>query len=154
MYHQLFELPVAVGRVFMVYGPGPQNERRLIPYVIRSLITGQSPQLSAGTRPVDWIYVDDVVNGLLHLAISPRALGHIVDIGSGQLVTVREVVHSIFRLLGVSRAPSFGSMSDRPFEQVRQADLETTSRYINWQPETTLDEGLTQTIDWFRRQAT
>jgi nucleoside-diphosphate-sugar epimerase len=151
MYHRLFDTPASVARVFMVYGPGPQEERRLVPYVIKSLLNGETPRLTAGTRPVDWVYVLDVIDGLLQMAVAPSAVGEVVDIGSGHLVPVAEVVRRIFRLLGRTDEPPFGSIEDRPYEQVRQADVDSTFRMIKWRPSMDLDRGLSRTVGWFTR---
>jgi nucleoside-diphosphate-sugar epimerase len=64
MFHALFGLPVVILRVFMVYGPGQRDHAKLVPYVITSLLKGETPRLGSGLREVDWIYVDDVVDAL------------------------------------------------------------------------------------------
>ena len=71
MFHALYDLPVVIARVFMVYGPGPQDERKLVPYVVRSLLDGETPSFSSGVRPVDWVFVEDVAEGLVRLAGHP-----------------------------------------------------------------------------------
>ncbi len=68
LFHALYDLPVVVLRVFMVYGPGRQDEAKLVPYVDRSFLAGEPPRLSSGTRAVDWVYVDDVVAAFLAAA--------------------------------------------------------------------------------------
>ena len=93
MFHALYNTPVAILRLFMVYGPGQQDLRKLVPYVTLSLLKGQTPELSSGVRKVDWIYVDDVVAGYLAAATAKgvegehdrsgeRQTGHRAD-GSG-----------------------------------------------------------------------
>src|SRR5262245_53017634 len=109
MFHQLYGTPVVVARVFMVYGPGLQDHRRLIPYVISSLLRNEAPLLSSGQRLVDWIYVDDVVDALLAAAQSHTVEGCVVDVGSGDLVSIRAIVEQIATILGSSIEPGFGS---------------------------------------------
>ena len=65
MFHGLYGTPVVLARLFMVYGPAQKDLRKLIPYLVLSLLRGREPKLSSGSREVDWIYVDDVVDGLI-----------------------------------------------------------------------------------------
>jgi len=150
MYADLYHLDAVIARPFMIYGPGHQDEQKLIPYVIRSLLTGTSVQLSSGTRGVDWIFVDDVVGGLVRLLTADGVAGRVVDLGSGHLVTVRYVVEQIYQTLGCQDAPPFGTLPDRFGERESKADLVTTEALLGWRPEVPLAEGLARTIEWFR----
>jgi UDP-glucose 4-epimerase len=150
MFHKLYGLQVVNLRTFMVYGPGQRDELKLIPYVTRSLQRGEAPQLSSGTRPVDWIYVDDVVNGYLAGAVAPRADGTPIAIGSGQLVTIRSVVEELVELTGSTAQPHFGALPDRPMEHVRCADVERTRQAIGWEPTVPLRTGLARTVEWLQ----
>ena len=64
MFESLYGISVVVPRVFLVYGPGQDDPKKLIPHVVSSLMRGEAPKLSSGTRPVDWVYVNDVAEGL------------------------------------------------------------------------------------------
>ncbi len=79
MFHDLYQTPVVTAKLFMVYGP-EQNPRFLIPHVISSLLEGVAPKVSSGNRSVDWIYVDDVVSGLLAMADAPDIEGGTIDL--------------------------------------------------------------------------
>lgn len=149
MFHQLYETPVTLARLFMVYGPGRQDENKLVPYVVRSLLDGRDPSLSSGVRPVDWIHVDDVVEGLVRLAGAEGVDGQRVDLGTGVLTPVRGVVELLYRQLAPERAPSFGALGDRKAEQVRRADVEQTRLRLGWQPTIELESGLARTVEWF-----
>ncbi len=150
MFHALYRTPVALARIFMVYGPGQWDTTKLVPYVISSLLKGEPPALSSGVRPVDWIYVDDVVSGLMDLGAGKGPLAQPVDLGSGTLVTIRSVVEEIESLLGRAGESNFGALADRPFEQVRRADSEASFRALGWRPVVDLRTGLEQTIEWLR----
>jgi UDP-glucose 4-epimerase len=151
MFHELYQTPVVLARLFMVYGPD-QHPRFLIPYVISSLLDGFSPKLSSGTRPVDWIYIDDVVSGLIAMAHVSGIEGCTIDLGSGTLVTIRELVHKLVSLVNYQIQPLFGAIPDRPLEQVRVANAATSYTQLGWRPETTLDEGLKRTVEWYRKR--
>jgi UDP-glucose 4-epimerase len=150
MCHTLYQTPVTIARVFMVYGPGQKDTKKLIPYTILSLLRGVPPRLTSGERPVDWIYVQDVVEGLLAIAQSENLDGRTVELGTGSLVTVREVVENIAELIKADVQPQFGSVAQRPMEQVRKADHMGTHNIMGWQARTSLREGLEATIRWYR----
>jgi nucleoside-diphosphate-sugar epimerase len=126
MFHELYQLPVVMARLFMVYGPRQHDFKKVIPYTITSLLKKKVPQFSSGLRPVDWIYVDDVVEGLIAAGVDRQDAGYTVDLGSGALVTIRDVVLEIARLMGAKNALDFGSVPERPMERVRKADTAAT----------------------------
>ncbi len=151
MFHQLYGVPVTMLRPFMAYGPG-QKPFKLIPHTILSLLKGEPPKLSSGVRPVDWVYVQDVVTAFLAAAVRPEAIGAVIDLGSGCLVPVRKVIEQIHELIPQSPAPLFGALADRMMETVRCAETATALRTLDWKATTPLSEGLSQTIDWYRLQ--
>lgn len=152
MFNALYRLPVVILRLFMVYGPGQRDTRKLVPYTILSRLRGIAPSLSSGTRPVDWIYVEDVVTALILAATRPDVEGKTLDIGSGRLVTVREVVERIASLVPSPAEPVFGGAADRLHEQVRVADISGAEAALSWRPEVSLDAGLERTVAWYRER--
>jgi UDP-glucose 4-epimerase len=151
MFHALYETPVVIARIFMVYGPG-QASRFLIPSVISSFLQEESPQLTSGKRPVDWIYVDDLVAGLLAIATVPGLEGQTIDLGSGTLATIREVIEHLVDIINPIVEPAFGAIADRPMEQVRVADSTISFEKLGWKAETSLKEGLSLTTNYYREQ--
>lgn len=152
MFHALYELQVATLRVFMVYGPGQSDGTKLIPYVTQSLLRGQPPELSSGTRKVDWVYVDDVVSAFVAAACTDSMGGQAVDVGSGEPVTIRSLVERLARMLGGDVRPIFGARADRPAEREPVADVTHTEQLLGWTASTPLDVGLARTVAWFRAE--
>lgn len=148
MFHALYGLSVVIARVFMVYGPDQKDRNKLIPYVTDCLLRGNSPRIGSGVRAVDWIHVDDVVEGLLVLATTPGIDGRTLDLGTGRLVTVREVVEHLSGIIASAGVPCFDSSGDRPMEQVRQADVETIRAATGWSHKLSLEDGLADTVRW------
>ena len=153
MFNALYKTPVVTARLFMVYGPGQNDYKKLIPYVTRSLLRDDVPRLMSGTREIDWIYVDDVIDAYLALAEAPGIEGCTIDVGSGKLTSVRDVVTKIVDILSPEVQPDFGSINDRPMERVRVADVQSALEITGWKPRTTLSEGLAKTVDWYRKYA-
>jgi len=154
MFHTLYKTPVVNTRIFMVYGPGRQPDARFVPHVISSLLSGEAPKLTRGERKVDWIYIDDLIEGLLACAKSDDVLGGTVDLGSGCLTELRSVALLIAQLIGTEIRPEFGALPDRRMEQVRVADVRRTYDQIGWRPRTSLETGLRNTIAWYRARDT
>lgn len=150
MFNALFELPVVILRVFMVYGPGQSDLTKLIPYVTTSLLDGKAPTFTSGTREVDWIFVQDVVDAYVASLTAPDIAGKTIEVGSGTLHSVRQIVEKLFALLSPESQPYFGGVSDRPMEQVRRADTDTAETLLAWRTRVGIDEGLRATVDWYR----
>ncbi len=153
MARALYDLPFVRARMFMVYGPGQWDLRKLVPYTVLSLLDGGEPSFTSGERPVDWVFVDDVVEGLARIGRRPDLDGATVDLGSGALATVREVVELLFAILAPDRRPRFGARDDRPAEQVRMAEIRETERQLGWRPATDLRAGLEATVEWYRNES-
>jgi UDP-glucose 4-epimerase len=145
MFHLLYQMPAVITRIFMSYGPG-QPDWKIIPYVISSLLRGEAPRVASPDRPVDWIYGPDVCEGLLAVAAAPGVEGASIDIGSGRLTSIREIVEKLRSIIGSDVRLDFSSASPRPHEQVRCADPDATERITGWRARTSLDEGLGLTV--------
>jgi nucleoside-diphosphate-sugar epimerase len=151
MFSSLYGLPVTTLRIAMVYGPGQRDTTKLLPHVITSLLGGRSPQLSSGTREVDWVYVDDVVDAIVCAAVAADVGGRTFDVGSGDLVTVATVVAEIYKALRPGVSPPLGVLADRLMEQAHAADVETTFQGLGWTPRIDLHDGLNRTIEWYAK---
>jgi UDP-glucose 4-epimerase len=150
MFAVLYKVPITTARVFMVYGPGQQDESKLVPYVIKSLLKGEPPQITSGTRLVDWIYVEDVVEGFVRLAFEPASEGLTVDIGSGSLIATADLVNMISDIVGSGIRPQMGVLPDRPFEPTGIANIAVSRKLVGWLPTVALATGLRRTVDSYR----
>jgi nucleoside-diphosphate-sugar epimerase len=150
MFTVLYKVPIATARVAMVYGPGQQDESKLVPYVIKSLLKGEPPQITSGTRLVDWVYVEDVVEGFVRLAVAPRAEGLTVDIASGSLIATADLVTLICEIVGSGIRPQIGVLPDRPFEPTGIANIAVSRNLVGWSPTVPLATGLRRTVDSYR----
>jgi len=150
MFHRLYGTWVATVRPFMVYGPDQPDASKLVAHTITSLLRGKQPLLASGRRRCDWVYIDDVVEALIAVADTPACAGHVLQVGTGQLHTVREVVDAIVALLGTELRPSWGAHPDRADETEAVAEIEETRRICGWVPKVDLETGLRRTVDWYR----
>jgi len=150
MFNKLYGLPVAVARPFMCFGPH-QPKDKLISSVILSIINGHAPKLSSGERICDLIYINDMVRGLLWMAINENSVGQILDLGMGVGFTIREIVGVISELMNSEFPPEFGILSDRIYDFPQIANLSDTTNIIGWKPLWTLNEAVVETINWYKK---
>lgn len=150
MFHALYGVPVVLVRVYMVYGPAQRDLSKLIPYTTVSLLQGKNPKVTSGERLIDWIYVSDVVDAYLALAEVAGVEGSTLEIGSGKLVPIREIVNKVAEIVDSGVDVYFGALPDRPMEPIRAADVLQTYQKIGWEPATALSPGLERTIHWYR----
>ncbi len=134
----------------MVYGPGQREAYKLIPYVTLSLLKGEVPKLSNGERVIDWIYVDDLVEGIHAAAVARNIEGATLDLGSGKQVSVHDVVGMLVDIINPAIQPAFGVVPERAMEQTRIAKVEDSYRRLGWRAHTSLREGLIRTTTWYR----
>ena len=174
MFHALWQVPVSVLRVAMVYGPGQPDTTKLVPYVTLSLLRGQDPELTSGSRMVTWVYVEDVVDAFILAGTDGAAAGHVLDIGTAKPVSIRDTVELLTTLVndtttdrtltggpGVDRMaangplidrtvrPRFGAVAARPLDRTQRSDPGPAERVLGWRPATSLEAGLRQTIAWY-----
>lgn len=153
MFHQLYQLPVAIARLFMVYGPGPQDMDKLVPHVASRLAADLPAALSTGEARFDFVFIDDVVEGLLALATAQGVEGRTLDFGTGQLASIAEVAQTLARHLGKPDLLKFGALPDRRFEPLRAADTELTAALTGWRAKVPLAVGLERFLAWHEQQS-
>ncbi len=152
MFHKLYGLGIVHLRVFMVYGPAQKDLAKLIPYCILESLAGRSPVVGAGTRKVDWVYVDDVVRGMLLAGIVPDIEGKTFEIGTGKLTSVRHIVEMVLGVANPALAAEF-SNATRSTEIEYVANFANSTRLLNWKPQVQLEEGLRRTVEWYSQTA-
>jgi nucleoside-diphosphate-sugar epimerase len=151
MFQALYRAPVVIAHLGYTYGPG-QDRSKLIPQVMEAMLRGEAPRLTSGRLRADWTYVEDMIEGLLVVGTAAPVVGRAVDLGSGTLVSVREVVARLTQLTGATVEPQFGAIPDRPSEEFRPAEAAATLKLVGWQAQTSLEEGLQHTLDWYSGQ--
>jgi nucleoside-diphosphate-sugar epimerase len=136
-------------RFFYQYGP-EEDERRLVPAVIRSLVAGEPARVSLGEQRRSFLHIEDVATAVVSVALS--ALTGVVNVGSADAPAQREMVETIARITGRPELVQWGAIPYYPGEPMLiQAD-NTKLRTTGWTPRYDLESGLRQTIDWWRRE--
>jgi nucleoside-diphosphate-sugar epimerase len=143
-------LPVVTLRLFSPYGPW-DDPKRLIPYVITSLLKGEAPELSTPSSVRDYVYIDDVLEMYLKLSENFVAPGDIINVGSGSQSSIGEVVSLLAEIVGNGMEPASGTLESRKNEPEKWvADIGKAKALTGWEPSTLLESGLRKTVAWFR----
>jgi len=142
-----------IARPFNTYGPR-QSARAIIPTIITQLLNGNKNILLGSIHPTrDFNYVGDVCNGLISLSKFDEAIGREVNIGSGTEISIGSLAKLLMELTGTEVEISPEDIRKRP-ERSEVERLVCDNRLIKeitgWKPETTLREGLLNTIEWFK----
>ena len=143
--------PVSVVRLFSAYGPW-EEPARLVPYVMGCYYRSETPRVTPGQQPRDFIHVEDVVALLKVAADQSAARGAILHAGTGQQRTVRDMIEMITEVCGGTRRPEYGSEPLRPDEPTSWvASIERTTELTGWQPRHDLRSGVAQMWEWYQR---
>lgn len=152
MLHRTENFPSVTLRLFLTYGPG-QDDRRFFPQIIRGCLEGQSFPTSSGQQLRDFCFIQDTVDALFSVFHSVAAKGEVINIGSGQAVSIRKMIETVQRLIGKGD-PHFGALDYRPGENMAlYADISKAKKILGWEPKVTLESGLDKTIQWIRNQS-
>lgn len=154
-YHNLFGCEITILRPFNLYGPRQNMEAyaAIIPLTIRRIMRNESPELHGnGEQTRDFTFVTDVARSCITLLECDNAIGKIVNIGHGKETKINGIMHSICTIMNYPE--------DRVLHKpTRVADVgrlcantDLAKELINYSPETTLEDGLNQTVNWYRKE--
>jgi CDP-glucose 4,6-dehydratase len=153
-YAATYNLPVAVTRCANLYGGGDLNWNRIVPGTIRSALLGERPVIrSDGSPQRDYLYVQDAVRAYLALAEHlhrPDVQGQAFNFGTQKPLTALELVRTIIAL---TDHPDLEPLIlGEAGHEIQDQYLDSTKaqRLLGWQPAHTLEEGLRETIAWYR----
>jgi CDP-glucose 4,6-dehydratase len=153
-YAHTYKLPVAVARCGNIYGGGDLNWSRIVPGTIRSVLQNERPILrSNGLYTRDYIYVDDVVSAYLATAdglAREEIFGQAFNFSPESRVTVLEITRLVLKLM--QRDDLEPVILDQVTAEIKDQYLDASKarRLLQWTPRFTLEQGLAETIDWYR----
>jgi UDP-glucose 4-epimerase len=153
------KLPVIIVRFFNTVGPRQTGQYGMvIPNFVRQALAGEPITVFGdGTQSRSFTHVADVVDALLKLILEPKAVGQVINIGNTQEVTIRRLAERVRDLSGSTSAIKlvpYDEAYESGFEDMprRVPDLTKAEKMIGYKPRHTLDDILTQVIDYFRRK--
>ena len=151
-YHRQNAVPIKVARIFNTYGPRmhPADGRVVSNFIMQALKGEPITIYGDGSQTRSFCYVDDLIRGLMALMETGPDVTGPINIGNPNEFTVRELAEKVIELTGSS-----SKIVEEPLPQddpkQRQPDISKAKRELRWEPSVQLEQGLTQTIDYFRK---
>jgi len=153
-YAVSYGLPVVITRCGNFYGGGDLNWNRIVPGTIRSVLRGQRPVIrSDGSLIRDYFYVEEGAAAYMllveQLARNPELKGEAFNFSNEIQVTVLQIVEHILRLMQSTLEPDIRNEATNEILH-QYLSAAKARRVLGWQPRFALDEGLAQTIEWYK----
>lgn len=136
-------------RVFSPYGP--KDNEKIIPYILKSRLSGETVELSEGLQKLDFIYCDDVVSAYIKaikFMESRKDISEVFNIGSGMPTSIREVVSIIEEELNDTLDKKWG-LAPAIDPPLVFSDIAKAKEYLKWAPEIGLRKGLLKTMQYY-----
>lgn len=150
MLNKTENFPCVILRLFLVYGPR-QNLNRFIPQVINGCLNNQTFDTSLGNQIRDFCYVEDVIKAILISLDQKKAIGNIINIGSGIPIKISEVIKLINNIIKKGKPNIGGLQTDKIENPSLYADIQKANDILNWMPSVDLEDGLRLTIKYYSR---
>jgi dTDP-glucose 4,6-dehydratase len=150
-YYRYHGLDAKIVRIFNTYGPRMRlRDGRAVPAFMSQALTGEDVTIFGnGQQTRSFCYVTDLVDGVIRLLES--AVNEPVNIGNPQEMTIEQIARAIIRLSGSTSKIVYRPLpEDDP--KVRQPDITRARTLLGWEPKVRLEDGLTRTLDYFRRK--
>ena len=141
-------------RLFNTYGPRMRpDDGRVVPALVSAALAGEPLTLHGdGTQSRSFMYVDDLVEGLVRVGLDPASDGDVLNIGNPHEVTMRHLAAEIARAIG--RDSPIRYVPGRPGDpQRRRPDITKMTARYGWEPSVSLGDGLSRTVAWFAQMA-
>ena len=150
-YHRSHDVATRIVRIFNTYGPRMRlGDGRVVPNFITQALRGEALTVYGdGSQTRSFCFVDDLVEGIVRLLRSECTQP--VNLGNPYELSVREFAETIIRLTGSSSPIAFEPLPvDDP--KVRQPDVSVARQILDWEPNVSLEDGLSTTIAYFREK--
>ena len=150
-YHVTYGLPVTVVRGTNAYGPRQHVEKAIPVYTLAALEGRPIPVYGDGSNRREWLFVRDFARGLVAV-LDGGGPGEIYNLGGGFELPNMELARRVCALAGAPES-LIELVPDRPGHDFRYSLDWSKLAALGWSPETSFDDGLTETVDWYRSRA-
>jgi len=150
-YHRQYDIDIKVARIFNTYGPkmNPFDGRVVSNFIVQALSGNDITIYGKGEQTRSFCYVDDLIEGILSFMHSDSNVNGPINLGNNAEYTMIELAEKVLKLTKSKSKLVFCPLpSDDPRQ--RQPDLSTAHKKLNWEPKISLDEGLRETIKYFK----
>ncbi len=151
-YYRQHQLEIKVIRIFNTYGPRmhPNDGRVVSNFIVQALKNEDITIYGKGDQTRSFCYVSDLVEGMMRMMDAPKELIGPVNLGNPSEMTILELAEKVLSLVGGKSKLQFKPLpSDDPRQ--RQPDISLARSELDWSPRVFLDDGLKETITYFRQ---
>lgn len=148
-YHRVYGTRTAIARIFNTYGPRMAlDDGRVVPAFLEQALTGKPLSIFGdGTQTRSFCYVSDLVDGLLRLARADER--YPTNLGNPAEITMNEFAERIRALTGTASTLEYHPLPEND-PQRRRPDIAKAKAILGWEPKVLLEDGLRETIAYFK----
>lgn len=150
-YHRRFDVEIKVARIFNTYGPRMlEQDGRVVSNFISQALRGQPLTIYGdGRQTRSFCFIDDMVDGLMRLMESEEAITGPLNLGNPREVPVLEIAERV-RALTRSHSPILRRPLPQDDPKRRRPVIDRARALLNWEPKVPLEQGLLETVNYFR----
>ena len=151
-FHRRYDLDIRIVRIFNTYGPrcDPEDGRLVPNFVTQALRREPITVYGDGSQTRSLCYVSDLVDGIFRAMTAEQARGEVVNLGNPGEHSVLDYARIIRQLCGSDSEIIFQQLRTPDDPSRRQPDISKARTLLGWEPRVTLEDGLKQTIGWYR----
>ncbi|WP_456325661.1 UDP-glucuronic acid decarboxylase family protein [Desulfonauticus submarinus] len=149
-YHRQHKLEIKVGRIFNTYGPRmhPNDGRVVSNFILQALQNKPLTVYGKGEQTRSFCYVDDLVKAIIKFMNTPSDITGPINLGNPAEISILELAETIITLTNSRSKIEFKPLPENDPTR-RKPDITLAQKILNWQPTTSLKNGLMQTIEYF-----
>jgi UDP-glucuronate decarboxylase len=151
-YWRQHGLPIKIARIFNTYGPRmqPDDGRVVSSFIVQALKGDPITVFGDGGQTRSFCYVDDLVEGITRLMLTDNSCTGPINLGNSSEFTILELAEKVIKFTN-SRSKLIFKPLPQDDPRQRQPDLTKATALLDWQPKVVLDDGLKETIGYFKR---
>ena len=145
-YHHLYKLDIAIPRYFTVYGPAGRPNMSVLIFIHRISEGLPITIYGDGNQKRDFTYIDDIARGSIDSLRQPGF--EVINLGSDCPISINHLICLIENCLGKKAKIEFLPSNSADLFAM-QADISKAKKLLNWYPETSIDQGVNKTVNWY-----
>ena len=151
-YWRQHKTKIKVARIFNTYGPlmHPNDGRVVSNFIVQAIQGNPITIYGDGTQTRSFCYVSDLIDGLIALMNTPEEVTGPINLGNPVEFTMLELAELVIRMTSSVSQINFQKLPEDDPKQ-RKPNIDLATKHLNWQPKIHLEEGLQETINYFRK---
>ncbi len=147
------DVDARIVRIFNTYGPNMEvNDGRAVSnFITQALLNKPITIYGSGKQTRSFCYVSDLVRGLNKLATLPGLKKKVINLGNPQEISINELAKIVIDMTGTKSKLVYEKESDENDPKKRKPDITKAKSLLNWKPEISLENGLSSTINYFKK---